>query len=78
MLIKLVVIALYACLIAMSAFFSSCEITFARANKNRIEKDAEKDSKKGKKTTPEAKAKLVKVVAEVLNKIETEDLDNGN
>ena len=43
-----------------------------------IEKDAEKDSKKGKKTTPEAKAKLVKVVAEVLNKIETEDLDNGN
>ena len=46
MLIKLVVIALYVCLIAMSAFFSSCEITFARANKKRVESDAEKGDRR--------------------------------
>ena len=41
MLIKLLVIILYAVFIALSAFFSSSEITFARANKKRMEKDAE-------------------------------------
>lgn len=41
-----------------------------------LEKEIEKDSKKGKKTTPEAKAKLVKAVAEVLGAIETEGTDN--
>lgn len=41
-----------------------------------LEKEAEKDSKKGKKTTPESKAKLVKAVAEVLGEIETEGSGN--
>ena len=41
MLIKLLVIVLYAAFIALSAFFSGSEITFARANKKRVEKDAE-------------------------------------
>lgn len=40
-----------------------------------LEKEAEKDNKKGKKTTPEAKAKLVRAVAEVLGEIETENGD---
>ena len=41
MLIKLIVLVLYAIFILLSSFFSSCEITFARANKKRVEKDAE-------------------------------------
>lgn len=40
-----------------------------------LEKETEKDAKKGKKTTPEAKAKLVRAVAEVLGEIETGDGD---
>lgn len=38
---KLLAIVLYVCFVALSAFFSSSEITFARANKKRAEKDAE-------------------------------------
>ena len=33
---RYLLIALYALLVALSAFFSSCEITFARANKKRL------------------------------------------
>lgn len=39
MIAKYLLIALYVLLVALSAFFSSCEITFARANKKRL-KDA--------------------------------------
>ena len=46
MFIKLIVLALYATFIVLSAFFSSCEITFARANKKRVEKDAEAGDKR--------------------------------
>ena len=46
MAVKLIVIALYALLIGLSAFFSSCEITFARANKKRVENDAEKGDRR--------------------------------
>ena len=48
MLIKLLVIVLYAAFIVLSAFFSSCEITFARANKKRVEKEAEAGDKRAK------------------------------
>jgi Mg2+/Co2+ transporter CorB len=47
-LIEILVLLLYALLIALSAFFSSCEITFARANKKRIEKDAENGDRRAR------------------------------
>ena len=47
-LIRILVVLLYAAFIVMSAFFSSCEITFARANKKRVEKDAQNGDKRAK------------------------------
>lgn len=41
MIVRIAVIALYALLVAFSAFFSSCEITFARANQKRLRSAAE-------------------------------------
>ena len=38
---RYLLIALYALLVALSAFFSSCEITFARANKKRLKNAAD-------------------------------------
>lgn len=49
MAIKLLTLVLYLLLIAASAFFSCSEITFARANKKRIEQDAENGDKRAKK-----------------------------
>ena len=43
---KLLVTFLYLCFIALSAFFSGSEITFARANKKRIENDADKGDRR--------------------------------
>ena len=48
MAVKLLVILLYVCLIALSGFFSSSEITFARANKKRAENDAEKGDRRAR------------------------------
>ena len=47
--IKILVLVLYAAFIALSAFFSSCEITFARANKKRAEKAAENGDRRAQK-----------------------------
>ena len=46
MMVKVLVIVLYVFLVFMSAFFSGSEITFNRANKKRIEKDAEKGDRR--------------------------------
>ena len=46
--VKLIFIAVYALLIMLSGFFSGSEISFARANKRRVEKDALKGDRRAK------------------------------
>ena len=49
MILKIAVICLYAVFIFLSAFFSSCEITFARANHKRLKDAADAGDKRAAK-----------------------------
>ena len=46
MILKIAVVCLYAVFIFLSAFFSSCEITFARANHKRLKDAADAGDKR--------------------------------
>ena len=49
MILKIAVVCLYAVFIFLSAFFSSCEITFARANHKRLKDAADAGDKRAAK-----------------------------
>ena len=60
MILKIAVVCLYAVFIFLSAFFSSCEITFARANHKRLKDAADAGDKRA------AKAVFIKALCNAL------------